>query len=95
MNWQIDWGTDPQVFGFDFAGLLAEGIEIGMDHLEYVMRCGHHCDCCGHWRITHTVEFPDVAPTDRGEEVRLLPYQLCDWCDPAGGPLLGGDDLPF
>jgi hypothetical protein len=81
MNWEILWGG-ATIFGYDFAGILAEGIEDGMFHLEYVEACGRYCDNCGEWAITHQVDYNEQTPTDRGTEFRLLPYHLCDWCDP-------------
>jgi hypothetical protein len=86
MNWQIEWGGDP-VFGYEFAEILADGIEAGIDVLEYILTCGHWCDGCGEWAITHQVDYNEETPTHRGTEFRLLPYQLCDKCDPKGGGL--------
>jgi hypothetical protein len=80
MKWEIEWGENPQIFGFDFAGILEEGIEAGMENLEYLQACGRYCDGCGNWRITHTVDFNESSPTDRGSEYRLMPYEFCDEC---------------
>lgn len=87
MNWQV--GYDVSIYNLAeadaaiWAKVLIEGIEQGMNHLEYLQACGKYCEGCGDWRICHTADFNDEAPTDRGTEFRLMTYQLCDECDPS------------
>jgi hypothetical protein len=40
------------------------------------------CDYCGERPWTHNRIGEDVAPTDRGNEVRSMDLWLCDECDP-------------
>ena len=80
MKWEIDWGQEELVFGYEFAEIFAEGIEAGLAELEYLAIYGHHCDGCGQWRICATCEVEESTPTDRGDEYRLLPYELCAEC---------------
>lgn len=85
MNWEIDWGVgSPKpggpVFGYDFGEILAEGIEAGIEEIDYVRLHGSYCEACGAWRICWLYEVECVTPTDRGELRELMPYTLCKEC---------------
>lgn len=96
MIWQIEWeGTSTagfwvEIFGVNFEQTLHDGIEAGMEELEYLQAYGHYCDACGGFRLTQLREFNDIALTDRGEEFRLMPYELCAQCR---HEMFGGEPL--
>lgn len=78
MNWELEWGGAPVVFGYDFAEILADGIECGMEELEFVVTQGDYCDACGEWRITYLTEVEEIGGED--DERLLMAYHLCMEC---------------
>lgn len=78
MKWDIEWNNEAPVFGFDFAEILADGIEVGMDEIEFVVTEGEYCEFCGGWGICFNTEFEEIG----GElDERLVnSYRLCREC---------------
>lgn len=78
MIWKIEWEDEAIVFGFDFAEILHEGIEGGMDEVLHVAENGSDCDRCGEWRIC----FETAVETIGGEpdEKLIMSHNLCMKC---------------
>ncbi|HEX8797855.1 MAG TPA: hypothetical protein VF772_04540 [Terriglobales bacterium] len=84
MIWVIEsevWNWDPWPAavgsGFDFAEILKEGIEAGIEEIEYVIKEGEICEACGTWAICYDTIGTSVTPTDRGD---LIEEQHEQWC---------------
>lgn len=77
LTWDIKWDGVP-VFGFDFAEILAEGIEVGMEELEFLVTEGSYCDACGEYRILYDTDFDEIG--GEADEHRLMRYKLCMQC---------------
>lgn len=84
MNWQAQYAIHTydltQADCAIWAKVLAEGIEKGIEDLDFFDLFGQNCDACGEWRICAECECEESTPTDRGDEYRLLPYMLCTDC---------------
>lgn len=78
MNWELEWGDAPIIFGIDFAEILAEGIECGMEELEFLVKEGRYCDACGEFRITYHTEVEEIG--GEPDEKLLMGYELCMDC---------------
>src|SRR6516165_541890 len=80
MNWQIDSGTEGGIFGYDFALILAEGIEDGLEELEYLEKYGCACDVCGEFRVCEIIQKEIGTPTDRGWKREYEDWAICEEC---------------
>jgi len=81
MNWEITWGSnDPPIFGFDFAAMLVEGIEEGIEELLYLQLYGETCELCGEFRHCNTHIGESVTPTDRGPMREEEEKIVCEEC---------------
>ena len=80
MNWQIEWGSEEVVFGYEFAEILAEGIEAGIEQIDYERTVGDYCEGCGEFGVLSKFHAVEECPTDRGTERRLMAYKLCAKC---------------
>lgn len=85
MIWTIEscvphWDPYPDAVGagYDFGQMLHQGIEEGMDELDYLQEFGNWCDACGQWRITHHTECEEIG--GEPDERMLMGYELCTEC---------------
>lgn len=78
MKWDIEWNNEAPVFGFDFAEILHEGIEVGMDELEFVVTEGEFCEGCGGWGICFDTDVNEIG--GEPDEHLLMSYKLCGEC---------------
>ena len=80
MNWQIDSGTEGGIFCYDFALVLAEGIEEGLEELEYLEKYGCACYVCGEFRVCEIIQTEIGTPTDRGWKREYEDRAICEEC---------------
>ena len=67
-------------WGIDFAAILAEGIEDGLEELVYLQTYGKRCEICGEFRLTHTLDNEILTPTDRGMKREYEQIEICEEC---------------
>lgn len=78
LTWRVDWGNGETIFGFDFAEILIEGIELGLAELEFLEKNGTYCDGCGEWRFCCEVDVNEIG--GEPDEKLLMKYILCAEC---------------
>ena len=67
-------------WGIDFAAILAEGIEDGLEELEYLEKYGCACNVCGEFRVCEIIQKEIGTPTDRGWKREYEDWAICEEC---------------
>lgn len=79
MIWELEGDGRAPLFGeYDFAAMMADGIELGMEELEWLEKEGNYCAACGEWRILYHTEVEEIG--GEPDEKLLMGYDLCMEC---------------